>query len=362
MKLLSRLIPLGLILPLMASCGHSDENKPETTFHNVFVVTPDVVGGGDSRSYPAKVEEARSISVGFKTPGQIKRILVKEGDHVRAGQLLAILDTVDYALGVRQLRVQLAQMRSEHERHKQLFAAGNMSANDFEKASAGMRQLELNLKMNQNKLDYCRLYAPASGVITSRNFEVSEMVDAGTPVFELMDNNHLEVVVDLPVSAYIQRANFRGFTATSPHLPGKSYQLSMLSLTPKADNNQLYQLKLTLPSSDLQLTPGQNLNVEIFTDNGALLAGAGETAADIPLSAIVELKGRSGVWAVNPKDSTIKFTPVEISGTGEQGRVRVSASLTPGVTIVRAGVHHLKEGEKVKIIKDNSATNPGNVL
>lgn len=362
MNLLTRIITAGLVLPLLAACGHSDSKGSEATFHNVFVISPEVASGGNVRSYPAKVEEARSISVGFKTPGQIKRILVKEGDHVRAGQLLAVLDTVDYALGVRTLRVQLAQMRSEHERLKQLFATGNITANDYEKASAGLRQLELQLKMNQNKLDYCRLYAPASGVITAKNFENSEMVDAGTPVFELMDNNHLEVVVDLPVSAYMQRANFRGFTATSPHLPGKSYQLSMLSLTPKADNNQLYQLKLTLPSTDVQLTPGQNLNVEILTEDGALLAGAAEQATDIPLSAIVEQKGRPGVWALNPKDSTINFTPVEISGTGEEGKVRVVSGLAPGITIVRAGVHHLKEGEKVKVIKENSATNLGNLL
>jgi RND family efflux transporter MFP subunit len=360
MKTILRLLAIGMCGSLIASCGGSEEKQAAKapSCHNVFVTTPHVTGGGDVFRYPATVEEARTLSVGFKTPGQIKRLLVKEGDHVRAGQLLAVLDTVDYALGVNQLRVQYEQMLSEFGRQKQLHAAGNMSDNDFEKVQAGLRQLALNLKMNQNKLDYCKLYAPASGVITSKNFEYNEMVDAGTPVFELMDNSHLEVVADIPVSTYMQRQNFKEFKGSSSLAPGETYRLSMLSLTPKADNNQLYQLKMVLSSPGSHLTPGQDLNIEIVTEG----RNDGPEIAAVPLSAVLERDGKSGVWSVNPKDSTISFVPVALSGTGENGMVTVTSGITPGMTIVRAGVHHLTDGERVNILTEESPTNPGNVI
>ncbi len=349
---------------MLAGCSSDKEKAPDNpVYHNVYVITPQLAGGSATSSYPATVEEARNISVGFKTAGQIKRLLVKEGDRVAQGQLLAVLDTVDYALGLRTLRVQRDQLAAEYERQKQLYAAGNMSPNDFDKATAGLRQVELNLKMNQNKLDYCRLYAPASGVITKRNFEVAEMVDAGTPVFELMDNSHLEAVVDLPVNAYVDRNSFRGFVGRSPHHPEITIPLTMLSLTPKADNSQLYRLRLVVGPNAAQLTPGQDLTVEIITDQDEAKGRTGvHAAAQVPLSSVLQRDGRSGVWRYNPADSTITFVPVTLSGSGENGTVTVTSGIEPGMTIVRAGVNHLSEGEKVNVIPDQSATNPGNLL
>lgn len=351
-------LSISSVILLLAGCS-SDNQKSDTPCHNVFLVEPVEIGVASSRSYPATVEEARNISVGFKTAGQIERLLVKEGDHVHAGQLLAVLDTVDYALGVRQLREQYQQQCAEFERRTKMHNTRQMSDNDYEKTASGLRQLKLQLDLNENKLRYCRLYAPTSGVVTKRNFEISEMVDAGTPVFELMDNNHLEVNVDLPVDAYRNRADFSGFTGFIPSQPDRVYRLNMLSLTPKADNNQLYRLKLTVADRDSHLTPGMNLTVNI---QGSAATENRNSSFEIPASAIIEKEGASGVWRFNDADSTITFLPVVIEGYIDNGRVRCSGAIPSGARIVKAGVHHVIEGEKVNVISTTSGTNPGNIL
>jgi RND family efflux transporter MFP subunit len=286
--------------------------------------------------------------------------LVKEGDHVAAGQLLAVLDTVDYALGVRQLRVQYNQQLTELERRRQMHAAKNMSDNDFEKFQSGVKQMALQLALQENKLKYCRLYAPSAGVIAKSNFEVSEMVDAGTPVFELMDNSHLEVVVDLPVNEYVQRNAFRTFRCHTAMAPEQSFELQMKSLVPRADNNQLYQLRLTLPKgSTASLTPGMNVTVDINT------AGAGTTGGEevtVPLRTVFERDGKDYVWVLNPADSTITAKQVTTAGTVADSKLTITSGLSGSDRIVRAGVHHLVDGEKVKVINENSETNIGNVL
>lgn len=349
---------------MFGSCSKPNSDNADSTqpIHNVFIYSP-VNASSSSGNYAATVEEARNISIGFKTAGQITRLLVKEGDKVHAGQLLATLDTVDYALGVRQLRVQYAHQKEEFARKSQMHAAGNLSDNEYERTEAALHQLGLQLALNENKLAYCRLTAPASGVVTKRNFEVSEMVDAGTPVFELMDNNHLEVVVDLPVSAYMRRGSFTSFTGHSAQNPDRSYTLNMISLTPRADNQQLYRMKLAVAGDATGLTPGMNMTVEIDGASGVDDVKATDNKVQVPESAVFNRDGESGVWAYNPGDSTISFVPVTLcSLPSSNGMMTISTSQPLTSPVVRAGVHHLTDGEKVKVIEEESSTNPGNIL
>lgn len=340
------------------SCSGGADKEKDTVVHNVFLVEPQSADGASVREFAGRVEEAKSVSAAFKTAGELEKIYVKEGDRVRRGQLLAVLDSADYVLGVNQLRIQTAQIAAETARHAKLHASGGMSDNDFEKATAGAKQLGYQLALNEKKIEYCRLTAPTDGVVTSVNFERGEMVDAGTPVIDLMDNTHLEVVVDLPVSEYLRRGEFTGFTGRSPQLPGRSFPLQMLSLTPRADNNQLYQLKLSLGGgSGVALTPGMNVTVAIAT------GGDGKGGVTVPASAVFDNGGKPSVYVYNPADSTITATPVTVGGTGNaNGTINITSGLNASQSIVRAGVHHLINGEKVKVISPASSTNPGNLL
>ena len=354
----SPFLPILLLAATLASCGSgATSSTSDRTPHNVFLVNPIAIDGASVRDFAGQVEEARTVAAAFKTGGTLERILVKEGDRVSKGQLLAVLDSTDYVLGTGQLRVQAAQLRSELDRLTRLYATGGVSDNDFEKAKTGLRQLEYQLAINENKLGYCRLYSPASGVVTDVKFETGEMVDAGTPLFDIMDNSHLEVVVDLPVSEYMRRANFTSFTGHTPLLPGRTFALRMLSLTPKADNNQLFQLKLALePGSDVALTPGMNVTVAIAT------SGEASGAVMIPVNAVFDHDGHTAVYTFNPADSTVTPIPVSIGGTGADGFVTVPSGLSPSQSIVRAGVHHLVPGEKVNVIQPATDSNVGNLL
>lgn len=345
---------LFLVLTV-TSCSKKEDTHNQAITHNVFLTSPIPTGSASSRSFSGVVEEARTVSTGFKTAGQITRIFAKEGDYVRAGQLLAVLDTIDYALGVKQLRVQHAQQASEMERKTKLHAAGHLSDNEYERAKSQFDQLGLQLKLNENTLDYCHLYAPTSGFIIKRNFEPAEMVNQGTAVFEIMDDSHLEVVVDLPVNEYIHRGEFTSFIGHTP-ASADAFPLSMISLTPRADNNQLYRLRLALPSgSHAKLTPGMNLSVEISTD------GDGSQTVDIPARSFFERDGDTYVWVYDSSTSTIASRQVTVAPSATQGHMTVTSGLQAGEQIVRAGVNHLTEGERVNVIT-GSETNVGNAL
>ena len=334
----------ALCLAVSSCGGNNNSSDREETVHNVFVVHPVLKGTEQLRTFTGVVEENRTIGLGFKTAGQIETINVKEGDRVSKGQLLATLDTKDYELVVKQLQVQYDQMKSDHERLAYLHDRSNVSESDFEKSSSGLEQLGVQLQMNKNKLEYTRLYSPVSGVITAVNFEKAEMVDAGRPVFDIMDNGQLEIVVDLPLRDYLNRSRFNSIELVRKN--STSYPLNILSITPKADNNQLYQMKLSVPAdAAAELTSGMNVTIKV---NVGSEGGEHSGECAVPLRAVFENRGESFVWVLTP-ESTVVARKVDVISAGK-GEAVISGNLKPGDAVVRAGVNSLHEGEKVNVI------------
>lgn len=343
-----------VVAGVFASCG--DAPQGGSTVHSVMVTTPEAMEGTVVKNYSGIVREAHTINLGFKTPGQIERILVAEGDYVHKGQLLAELDDADYRLGVEALQIQYDQLKDEVGRTEHLYRQKSISANDYEKATAGLRQLGVQLQANKNKLNYTKLYAPTDGYIQAVNFSPAEMVDAGTALFTLLDVSRMEVVADIPVAEYQQRDRFTRYFS---RVAGSASELPMqlLSLTPKADGNQLYQLRLAFVGQpDKQLTAGMNVEVGIVMADTTATTGV-----VVPLCAVFRDGDTSCVWVLGA-DSTLVKQQVVLDGSDSRGRAVIREGLTGSEQIVRAGVNALQEGEKVRVIERASKTNVGGLL
>ena len=232
----------------------------------------------------------------------------------------------------------------------------SVSPNDYEKASAGLKQLEIQLQVNKNKLSYTKLYAPADGYIQAVNFSPAEMVDAGTPLFTFLDVSQMEVSVDIPGSLYRQRGRFARFFCRAAGV-GEAMPLSLTGLAPKADGNQLYRLQLAFEHRpDRKLTAGQNVEVGIVVGDAA---SAGSFA--VPMQSLFQAGDSSCLWVFRP-DSTVTRRQVELGGIDPEGRAVILDGLAGDEQIVRAGVHVLQEGEKVRVIEAPGRTNVGGLL
>lgn len=342
---------LLLLSCIVVSCGRNEQHFNE--LKSVYVVKPTGGESGSIKHVNGVVEEQHNVSLGFKTPGQISRIYVREGDRVRAGQLLAELDDADYRLGVEALQIQYDQLSDEVARAKRLLDKRSMSVNDFEKASAGLRQLGVQLQVNKNKLAYTKLYAPSAGLVEKVNFSAAEMVDAGTAVINMLSAKGLEVECDIPASLYLERSRFGEIYCRAAHSGSGPYQLKIVSIVPKADSNQLYRMVLAFVSPVGQaVTPGMNVEVSIP------MIEDGNAALSVPLSAVFRHGNEDCVWVMR-RDSTVVMQKVTIEGQPDGSDVRVTSGLTGDESIVRAGVSMLHQGEKVKVIEKPSETNAG---
>lgn len=232
---------IALAAIVLSACSGGRTEAPFV--RSVSLTRPVALDGETTRTFSGVVRAAHEVSLGFKTAGQIVRIHVSEGDYVRKGELLAELDDADYRLAVEALQIQYDQLKDEVQRTQLLFEQRSVSANDYEKARAGLRQLGVQLQANRNKLDYTKLYAPTDGYVQTVNFSPAEMVDAGTAFLTLLDVSRMEVEVDIPAVEYQRRDRFTRFACRAAGIGG-DMPLRLSGLPPKADGNQLYHLTL----------------------------------------------------------------------------------------------------------------------
>ena len=332
---------------MFVSCGSSDQ-KDDAKVRSVMTVTPINRQESTVKNFSGVVKENSTVSLSFRTPGQIKRILVKDGAHVRSGQVVAELDTKDYQLAVDAAQTQYDQFKNEVERLRKLHEGKSLSTNDFEKATSGLEQLRIQLENAQNQLSYTQLKAPVDGTIQRVNFEPSEMVSAGLPVMDLIDTRKLEVEVNIPAEVYHLLDNA---TEVYCMAGGARYALHKTSVLTKADANQLFKVKYAL---DGHLNAG--LNVDVYINIGR---EAGVNGLSIPAHAIFEDGGKAYVWVV--RDNVVNRHEVTLSGVDSEGMAVVSSGISATDKVVKAGVKALHEGDKVTEVVPQE-TNVGDLL
>ena len=334
---------------LLTACGGSDKKTEEVKVRSVMTVTPLSRQESAVKNFSGVVKENSTVSLSFRTPGQIARVLVKEGSRVRRGQLVATLDTKDYQLQVDAAQTQYNQLKNAVERLSKLHEANSIAGNDFEKATSGLEQVRIKLQNAKNQLSYTQLTAPVDGTIQKVNFEPSEMVSAGLPVMDLIDTRSMEVEVNIPAEVYRQLANT---TEAYCMAAGQRYRLHKKSALAKADANQLFMVKYAI---DGQLSAGVNVDVYIEIGGSQTVSGL-----SIPAHAIFEDGGKTYVWVVEQGD-VVKRHAITTSRVDSEGMAVVESGISASDRVVKAGVKALHDGDKVKIVTQQNS-NVGDLL
>lgn len=349
MKVINSIVWALAAVSLLTACGGSNKKTDEVKVRSVMTVTPLNRQESAVKNFSGVVKENSTISLSFRTPGQIARILVKEGTRVRRGQLVATLDTKDYQLQVDAAQTQYDQLKNEVERLRRLHEANSLAGNDYEKATSGLEQLRIQLQNAKNHLSYTQLTAPVDGTIQKVNFEASEMVSAGLPVMDLIDTHSMEVEVNIPADVYRMLDNT---TEAYCMAAGQRYRLHQKSVLAKADANQLFTVKYAI---DGQLSAGINVNVYLEIGGSQTVSGL-----SIPAHAIFEDGGKTYVWVVEEGD-IVKRHAITTSRVDSEGMAVVESGISASDRVVKAGVKALHDGDKVKIVTQQNS-NVGDLL
>ncbi len=308
-------------------------------------------------------------AVGAKIIGRVVRLYVDEGDRVRRGDRIAVLDNDNLVATVEQARARLleadatlADARRQESRLAQLLAGRVVAQEEYDAAAtyldvseAGVAVAQANLAAAEAQLGYSVITAPIDGVVIERMVEVGEMVAPGGfttqqstgAIVRLADPESLEVEADIN-EAYISRIEIgQPAIIRVDAVPGVEYRGRLRQIVPTADRQRaVVEVKVTIDDRDERILPDMSCNVTFLeTEPTAGGASAAEAKILVPRQAVVEVDGSSFVFVV--EGDRLRRTAVELGA--EQGdRVEIASGLGGGEVVVREATNDLEDGRRVR--------------
>jgi multidrug efflux system membrane fusion protein len=345
------------LLSLVAVCtGCSD--KPQATLEPRLVNVVRVTIGSTSSDvgYSGEVRPRYETNLSFRLAGKIVARNVEVGGLVKKGDVLARLDPEDQELNTRGAQSQLAAAKSEYEqskaeleRYTDLYRKEFISKVEFDRrqnaynvAKARLEQAQAQLAVTKNQAGYTELAADHAGVVTAILVEVGQVVAAGQTVMKLARTDDREVVISIPENRLSELSASREIAISLWADPAKIYKGRVREVSPSADPvTRTYAAKISVLDADPAMKLGMTANV--------YLRGVQRTVAVmLPATALFQDNGHAAVWVVDKATSQVKLVPVEV-GEYVEDKVAVLSGLSPGDLVVRAGVHKLFAGEKVRV-------------
>jgi len=315
----------------------------------------------------------RKAVVSAKIQGRLADLRVEEGSRVKAGELIARLESTDYEAA--RLRSQAAIGRAEadlEEARRQAALADRLAsekvvstdardaaASRVKVAQAIVGQARADLVFSEAQLQNTRILAPFTGVVVKKMAEVGESVAPIPPgvnlstssgaVVALADLDTLETEADVAESNVARLGPNQPAEVTVEAFPDKKYRAVLRQIIPTADRTKAtVQVKVTLLEKDAQLRPEMSAKVQFLEPAKAESAEPSAVAAPVisaPAAAIVQRDGKPVVFEVVGGRARQRGV---VAGAERQGQVVVKEGLRGTETLVVRPPETLKDGDAVR--------------
>jgi len=296
-------------------------------------------------------------TVRSKVPGEVRRVHVREGERVAAGQVLAETDTVDLqarldaqVASLEEAKARLSIAAKNRDNAQKLNQQGFISQNafdttqsGFEAAAAAVKSAEAQVRLARNALQDAVVRAPIGGIVAKKMINAGDKVSIDSPVVTIVDLAKMEIeapapAAEIPGLRIGQTAVFRvdGFGE-------RAFAGRLERINPTTEpGSRAITVYLSVGNEDGLLKGG------MFA-KGSLILGKGEPAPTIPASALLEEAGQAFVYTV--EDGKIGRRAVKIGLREEQtGLVEVVSGLEKGVVVVAARTIGLKAGTAARVL------------
>jgi RND family efflux transporter MFP subunit len=343
------------LIVLLTACKPVEEPEPEP-IRPVRVTTVESREGGETVSLTGQVEAQEEVNLSFRVGGRMIERSVNVGDRVRAGQVVARLESETPRNALRSARAELTAARARlveaqnnFERHRSLLDRGFITRAMFDQAEQAYRtaraqvdSVQAQVNIAETQLGYADLIAASSGTVTARRAEPGEVVAAGQPIVQLAREGGRDAVFDVPariIETAPADAQIQVALSSDPKVQtiGRVREVS-----PQADPvTRTFKVRIGLNDPPAAMRLGS-------TVTGSVQLGAGP-GLEIPASALTSANQRPAVWVLDPASNTVSLRNIEVLRYG-LARVAVAEGLQPGDIVVTAGVQTLRPGQQVRLL------------
>lgn len=341
----------AIALAVLTGCNSNEEAVAEQPLY-VSTVSVDVPVKSQFRTFKGQVVPAEQTPIAFRRAGEVQHVLVKAGDTVKEGQMIAKLDDSKEKQAVNDAEAQYTLAIRQLKRGEELHSRQMISKAELDELTANKELAEANFYNATNQLNYTRLFAPFAGKVSDVFKERFERVAIGEPVLNLYQSDKVYVRIELSDNvlamvnpntqsmSYQPQATFSG--------DEKRYQLNYLEHTSEPNaQTQTYQMYLTMPQPEQEILPGTSVSVSVD------MVAAGITSIDgynIPMTALQagNHDGEFFVWKLNG-DAVTKVA-VTINQVNGEGAI-VSSGVAQGDVLVNSSLRKLREGKHVDVVE-----------
>ena len=346
----------------------TDRERAASEPAHVEVALPHRQADGGKIALPGSVQAVQEAVVNARTTGYIHNYTVDIGDVVKAGQVMATLDTPDIdeelraseaaaaqaGANIEQAKTQLALASTESTRYQTLAGSGVVSQQDMEehKASfdargaslrateAALHTAEANVQRLRDLKQFATIVAPFDGVVTVRNIEVGQLVTAGTgqAMFRVANTSIVRVFVNVP-QIYAPGVKVDDTAATVlREFPNRTFEGKVTRTSRALDPaTRTLTTEIRIPNADGALLPGMyaSISLQVNRVDSPLMIAPSSLVADANGTRVAVVDHGAIHWRTVKVDSNMGDEVAILSGLGDRDQVVVAPSerLSEGLAV-----------------------------
>ena len=326
---------------LLASCSSSSSSKATEeqsadTVRLVEVAPAEMRALNLSEEFTAQLEAKVVNNITAQAGGRLKQLLVKVGDRVGAGQVVARMEATQAS----QAQIQLADAKTNFARMDELYKVGGVSKAQWEQAKSAVDQAKLAYG---NAAENTVLRSPISGFVTAKNYDNGDMTSPQLPVVVIQQIAPVKAVIGVSEQYYSYLKKGAAATLSVDALGEETFSGVVTNIFPTLDPvTHTVSTEIEVANKDLKLRPGMYARVHL--DFGT------KEALTVPDKAIVRQAGSGARYVYVFSGGKAVYRAVEL-GQQQGDLYEVVSGLNAGDQVITSAPSNLKNGLSVKLRK-----------
>jgi RND family efflux transporter MFP subunit len=338
---------IGIAL-LLVSCHHSTKTEVEPTSDIISVkvkklekeiIQPEIHASGQFTT-----DDETFLS--FKTGGIINNVLVKEGDVVHRGQLVATLQLTEINAQVQQAIFNYEKAQRDYKRYSNLYRDSVTTLEQLQNTKTALDIAEQQVKTVRYNQNYSEIRATANGYVLKRLANPGQIVSPGVPVLQINGAHESDWILKVNVSDKEWSAIKTGDKATV-EIDALSKQLIEAVVSKKQEAVDISTGSFTV---DLQMKGKvANLLATGLFGKATIYPSQQSTSWKVPFDALMDGDAGQAFVFITNDNKTVHKVKVEV-GQMDKGMVIINTGLDAAKFLITSGSPYLKEGSSIKIL------------
>jgi membrane fusion protein (multidrug efflux system) len=343
MNMIRTAVPVLLGLALLSGCKADSkaEEKKEEAAIPVEVAT--VTLGTIDAAYrgTATLEAENEATVLSKQSGTVEQVLVEEGDRVRAGQLLARLESDKLRFERARAQADVDRLEQDFTRLKSVYQRNLVSREAYDKTQYELSAARAAADLASLALRESEVRAPFDGIVSARYIKRGNLIQPNALAFRITQMDRLRAAVYVPERDIHKLKTEHLVKLTVDAWPGKVFTGTVLLINPVIDaSTGTVKVTVNIDAKQSELRPGMFARTEILYDHR-------EQALLIPRDAVITEDAAESVYVVASDHARRRVVRI---GYGDAGNFEVLEGLKAGEQVVTTGQASLKDGAKVQVV------------